>query len=143
VMITAHGAAPSVVRNCARGAGREVEAYTVPVTHAHHMLDRLVALGYFPGCARATRATWRSEGWSGTLKEVRGAPGRGRDPKLAGRARIGCGEQTTQPVELVLDPGPRGPGSLSRRPKCGSGTRSASRPRSDSSRRGAWRRPAR
>src|SRR5437764_899844 len=47
VMITAHGAAPSVIRGL-REQGRHVVEATCPlVTHAHRMLDRLVAQGYF------------------------------------------------------------------------------------------------
>jgi 4-hydroxy-3-methylbut-2-enyl diphosphate reductase len=47
VMITAHGAAPSVHAKL-RAAGLEVLDATCPlVTHAHRMLDRLVGVGFF------------------------------------------------------------------------------------------------
>src|SRR5213594_3620889 len=48
VMITAHGAADSVVARL-RGTGLQVEEATCPlVGHAHRSLRRLVGQGYFP-----------------------------------------------------------------------------------------------
>jgi len=101
VMITAHGAASSVVRSLAEGGKQVVEATCPLVAHAHRMLDRLLAAGYFPVViGRAEHVEVRglvkdldSYAVIQTPREI---------AQLAGRARIGVVSQTTQPLEWVL-----------------------------------------
>jgi 4-hydroxy-3-methylbut-2-enyl diphosphate reductase len=102
VMITAHGAAPSVVRDL-RERGKEVIEATCPlVAHAHRMLDRLVARGYFPVViGKADHVEVR--GLVKDLAECAVIQAAAEIPRLAGHARLGVVSQTTQPIDFVLD----------------------------------------
>lgn len=100
VMITAHGAAPSV-HAALRSRGLEVLDATCPlVTHAHRMLDRLVAEGYFPvvigkpGHVEVTGLTLDLDECAIVETET------DLDP-LEGRPRLGIVSQTTQTSETV------------------------------------------
>lgn len=102
VMITAHGAAPSVIERLS-GAGLEVHEATCPlVAHAHRMLDRLVAQGYFP-VVIGDPAHVEVKGLVGDLEEyvvVSGAKDLDGIPRTT---RLGVVSQTTQPLERVLE----------------------------------------
>lgn len=102
VMITAHGAAPSVIERLA-GSGLEVHEATCPlVAHAHRMLDRLVAQGYFPVVigdpghveVRGLVGDLLDYAVVSAVEDLDGLP-RGR--------HLGVISQTTQPLERVLD----------------------------------------
>jgi 4-hydroxy-3-methylbut-2-en-1-yl diphosphate reductase len=101
VMITAHGAAPSVVRRLEE-RGLAVAQATCPlVAHAHRMLDRLIAAGYFPVIVgRADHVEVRGLTTDLSEFEVIEAPSDIR--RLAGRPRLGVVSQTTQPLDYVL-----------------------------------------
>lgn len=102
VMITAHGAARSVVEQL-RDEGLEVHEATCPlVTHAHRMLDRLVEGGYFP-VVIGNRDHVEVRGLVGDLAEYAVVQGPGDFQALAGRGRLGVVSQTTQPLRFVLD----------------------------------------
>lgn len=102
VMITAHGAAPSVIANL-KERGLEVMEATCPlVAHAHRMLDRLVARGYFPVViGRADHVEVR--GLTRDLTEFAVV----RSPEdlepLVGHPKLGVVSQTTEPIEFVLN----------------------------------------
>jgi 4-hydroxy-3-methylbut-2-en-1-yl diphosphate reductase len=101
VMITAHGAAPSVVRRLEE-RGLAVSQATCPlVAHAHRMLDRLIVAGYFPVIVgRADHVEVRGLTTDLAEFEVIEAPSDIR--RLAGRPRLGVVSQTTQPLDYVL-----------------------------------------
>jgi 4-hydroxy-3-methylbut-2-en-1-yl diphosphate reductase len=102
VMITAHGAAASVVAGL-RGRGLKVQEATCPlVTHAHRSLSRLVARGYFP-VVIGNPDHVEVRGLVGDLAEYAVIPGPEAISSLAGRSRMGVVSQTTQPLEGVLD----------------------------------------
>jgi len=102
VMITAHGAAASVVADLL-GRGLKVEEATCPlVAHAHRSLSRLVARGYFPVVVGNPDHV-EVRGLVGDLAEYAVIHGPEAISSLAGRSRIGVVSQTTQPLEGVLD----------------------------------------
>lgn len=102
VMITAHGAAPSVVAGL-RARGLEVAEATCPlVTHAHRMLDRLVGQGYFP-VVIGRRDHVEVRGLVQDLAEYEVILDPEEIGRLAGRPRLGVVSQTTQPLDRVLD----------------------------------------
>jgi 4-hydroxy-3-methylbut-2-en-1-yl diphosphate reductase len=102
VMITAHGAAGSVVADL-RARGLRVTEATCPlVAHAHRSLDRLVARGYFPVVIGSPDHV-EVRGLVGDLVEYAVIAGPDAIPSLAGRSRLGVVSQTTQPLEAVLD----------------------------------------
>jgi 4-hydroxy-3-methylbut-2-enyl diphosphate reductase len=102
VMITAHGTAPSVKEElCARGL-QVVEATCPLVAHAHRMLDRLIAQGYFPVViGRPDHVEVR--GLVRDLAACEVIQGPEEISRLAGHPRLGVVSQTTQPLELVLE----------------------------------------
>ncbi|HTE18931.1 MAG TPA: 4-hydroxy-3-methylbut-2-enyl diphosphate reductase [Armatimonadota bacterium] len=102
VMITAHGAAHSVVARL-RERGLQVEEATCPlVGHAHRSLHRLVMEGYFPVViGRPDHVEVR--GLVGDLEEYAVIQGADELSLLAGRPRLGVVSQTTQPLDFVLD----------------------------------------
>jgi 4-hydroxy-3-methylbut-2-en-1-yl diphosphate reductase len=101
VMITAHGAAPSVLASL-RAQGKEVIEATCPlVTHAHRMLDRLVAQGYFPVVIGNPEHV-EVRGLVRDLPQYEVIQRREEIPRLAGHSRIGVVSQTTQPIQFVL-----------------------------------------
>jgi 4-hydroxy-3-methylbut-2-en-1-yl diphosphate reductase len=102
VMITAHGASRSAVAELEARPLQVIEATCPLVTHAHRMLGRLVASGYFP-VVIGNAAHVEVRGLVGDLAdhEVLSRP---EDiPRLQGRSRIGVVSQTTQTVEYVLE----------------------------------------
>jgi len=101
VMITAHGAADSVVSGLQQ-RGLQVHQATCPlVTHAHRSLARLVAEGYFPVViGKAEHVEVR--GLVGDLDEYAVIQTPEEIPLLAGRPRLGVVSQTTQPIDHVL-----------------------------------------
>jgi 4-hydroxy-3-methylbut-2-enyl diphosphate reductase len=102
VMITAHGAADSVVEGL-RARGLEVEEATCPlVAHAHRSLHRLVAQGYFPVVIGNPNHV-EVRGLVGDLDEYEVISCPEEVPRLAGRPRLGIVSQTTQPLAFVLD----------------------------------------
>ena len=101
VMITAHGAAHSVVARL-RARGLQVEEATCPlVGHAHRSLLRLVAEGYFPVVVGKPDHV-EVRGLVGDLDEYAVIQGPGDLARLAGRPRLGIVSQTTQPLDFVL-----------------------------------------
>lgn len=102
VMITAHGTAPSVITGLKERGLEVVEATCPLVAHAHRMLDRLVARGYFPVViGRADHVEVR--GLTRDLAEfavVRSSEDLG---VLAGHPKLGVVSQTTEPLEFVLN----------------------------------------
>jgi len=83
--------------------GLHVAEATCPlVSHAHRMLDRLVALGYFPVVIGRTDHV-EVRGLVKDLAEYQVIAGPDDIPSLAGKRRLGFVSQTTQPLELVLD----------------------------------------
>src|SRR5438128_1096236 len=101
VMITAHGAADSVVARL-RDTGLQVEEATCPlVAHAHRSLRRLVAKGYFP-VVIGNAAHVEVRGLVGDLTEYAVIQGPEDLPRLAGRPQLGVVSQTTQPLDFVL-----------------------------------------
>jgi 4-hydroxy-3-methylbut-2-en-1-yl diphosphate reductase len=101
VMITAHGAADSVLARL-RAEGREVHVATCPlVRHAHRSLDRLVARGYFPVVIGSPEHV-EVRGLVDDLEECEILQGPEEIARLAGRERIGVVAQTTQPIDFVL-----------------------------------------
>jgi 4-hydroxy-3-methylbut-2-enyl diphosphate reductase len=100
VMITAHGASNAAIADL-RARGLEVEEATCPlVRHAHRMLERLVARGYFP-VVIGKRDHVEVLGLVGDLDEYEVIENAGEIGRLAGRARLGIVSQTTQPLEHV------------------------------------------
>lgn len=101
VMITAHGAARSVVDRLS-GSGLTVHEATCPlVAHAHRMLDRLVAQGYFPVVIGSPEHV-EVRGLVGDLDEYAVIPAPEEIPRLAGKPKLGIVSQTTQPLDFVL-----------------------------------------
>jgi 4-hydroxy-3-methylbut-2-enyl diphosphate reductase len=101
VMITAHGAADSVIDGL-RARGLEVEEATCPlVAHAHRSLQRLVADGYFPVVIGNPNHV-EVRGLVGDLAEYAVVSSPEEVPQLAGRPRLGVVSQTTQPLDYVL-----------------------------------------
>ncbi len=101
VMITAHGAAHSVVARL-RESGLQVEEATCPlVGHAHRSLHRLVAEGYFPVVIGKPDHV-EVRGLVGDLDEYAVIQGPDDLPRLSGRPRLGIVSQTTQPLDIVL-----------------------------------------
>jgi 4-hydroxy-3-methylbut-2-en-1-yl diphosphate reductase len=101
VMITAHGAATTVIERL-RARGLHVEEATCPlVTHAHRRLQRLVAQGYFPVVIGNPQHV-EVRGLVGDLDEYAVISSEADVPRLAGRSRLGVVSQTTQPLEFVL-----------------------------------------
>jgi len=101
VMVTAHGAARSVVHDL-RERGLEVSEATCPlVTHAHRMLDRLIAQGYFPVIIGRPEHV-EVQGLVRDLAEFAVVQGDDDLDQLAGKPRLGVVSQTTQPVDGVL-----------------------------------------
>jgi 4-hydroxy-3-methylbut-2-en-1-yl diphosphate reductase len=101
VMITAHGAATTVIERL-RARGLHVEEATCPlVTHAHRRLQRLVAQGYFPVVIGNPQHV-EVRGLVGDLDEYAVIASEAEVPRLAGRPRLGVVSQTTQPLEFVL-----------------------------------------
>ncbi|MFN3648134.1 MAG: 4-hydroxy-3-methylbut-2-enyl diphosphate reductase [Armatimonadota bacterium] len=101
-MVTAHGASRAAVARL-RSQGLEVLEATCPlVSHAHRMLDRLVADGYFPVVIGKPEHV-EVRGLIGDLDEYVVLSGPEELPLLAGRSRIGVVSQTTQPLEYVLE----------------------------------------
>jgi 4-hydroxy-3-methylbut-2-en-1-yl diphosphate reductase len=101
VMITAHGAATTVLERL-RARGLHVEEATCPlVTHAHRRLQRLVAQGYFPVVIGNPQHV-EVRGLVGDLDEYAVISSEADVPRLAGRSRLGVVSQTTQPLEFVL-----------------------------------------
>jgi 4-hydroxy-3-methylbut-2-enyl diphosphate reductase len=101
VMITAHGAAATVIERL-RARGLHVEEATCPlVTHAHRRLQRLVAEGYFPVVVGSPQHV-EVRGLVGDLDEYAVISSEEEVPRLAGRPRLGVVSQTTQPLEFVL-----------------------------------------
>ena len=101
VMVTAHGAAHSAVARL-RARGLQVVEATCPlVRHAHRMLDRLVAQGYFPVIIGKPDHV-EVRGLVGDLAEYAVIQGPEDLDRLAGRSRIGVVSQTTQPLDFVL-----------------------------------------
>jgi 4-hydroxy-3-methylbut-2-en-1-yl diphosphate reductase len=101
VMITAHGAATTVIERL-RARGLHVEEATCPlVTHAHRRLQRLVAQGYFPVVIGNPQHV-EVRGLVGDLDEYAVISREEEVPCLAGRPRLGVVSQTTQPLEFVL-----------------------------------------
>lgn len=100
VMITAHGAAASVVDGLAR-RGLHVHQATCPlVTHAHRMLDRLIDQGYFPVVIGDPQHV-EVKGLVGDLAEYAVLSRPEEISRLAGRPRLGVVSQTTQPLDFV------------------------------------------
>lgn len=101
VMITAHGASQRAIR-ALRERGLEVEEATCPlVTHAHRMLHRLAARGYFPVViGRPDHVEVR--GLVGDLDDYAVIAGPDQVFRLAGKPRLGVVSQTTQPLVYVL-----------------------------------------
>src|SRR5712692_4037521 len=100
VMITAHGAATTVIERL-RARGLHVEEATCPlVTHAHRRLQRLVAQGYFPVVIGNPQHV-EVRGLVGDLDEYAVISSEEELPRLAGRPRLGVVSQTTQPLEFV------------------------------------------
>jgi 4-hydroxy-3-methylbut-2-enyl diphosphate reductase len=101
VMITAHGTAPSVLTQL-RERGLDVVEATCPlVAHAHRMLDRLVARGYFPVIVgRADHVEVR--GLTRDLTEYAVVRSLEELEGLAGHPKLGVVSQTTEPLEFVL-----------------------------------------
>jgi len=102
VMITAHGAAHSVVQDLEARGLTVVEATCPLVTHAHRMLDRLVAQGYFPVVIGRPDHV-EVVGLVRDLAEYAVIGSAAEIGRLAGLPRLGVVSQTTQPVEHVLD----------------------------------------
>jgi 4-hydroxy-3-methylbut-2-enyl diphosphate reductase len=101
VMITAHGAADGVIAGL-RERGLEVTQATCPlVTHAHRMLTRLVAEGYFPVVIGNPHHV-EVRGLVGDLERFEVIQSDAEIERLAGHPRIGIISQTTEPVERVL-----------------------------------------
>ena len=101
VLITAHGAASSVIERL-RGRGLIVEEATCPlVRHAHRMLDRLVAQGYFPVVIGRPDHV-EVQGLIRDLDEYEVIETEEEIERLAGHPRLGVVSQTTQPLEFVL-----------------------------------------
>jgi 4-hydroxy-3-methylbut-2-enyl diphosphate reductase len=101
VMITAHGAATTVIERL-RARGLHVEEATCPlVTHAHRRLQRLAAQGYFPVVIGNPQHV-EVRGLVGDLDEYAVISSEAEVPRLTGRPRLGVVSQTTQPLELVL-----------------------------------------
>lgn len=101
VMITAHGAAHSVIEEL-RAQGKEVLEATCPlVAHAHRMLDRLVRQGYYP-VVIGRRDHVEVRGMVKDLAECAVIAGPEEIPLLAGMPRLGVLSQTTQPLDFVL-----------------------------------------
>jgi 4-hydroxy-3-methylbut-2-enyl diphosphate reductase len=101
VMITAHGAATTVIERL-RARGLHVEEATCPlVTHAHRRLQRLAAQGYFPVVIGNPQHV-EVRGLVGDLDEYAVISSEADVPRLAGRPRLGVVSQTTQPLEFVL-----------------------------------------
>ena len=101
VMITAHGAATTVIERL-RARGLHVEEATCPlVTHAHRRLERLVAQGYFPVVIGNPQHV-EVRGLVGDMDEYAVICSEEEVPRLAGRPRLGVVSQTTQPLEFVL-----------------------------------------
>jgi len=100
VLITAHGASRAAIRGL-ESRGLVVEEATCPlVRHAHRMLDRLVAQGFFPVViGKADHAEVR--GLVGDLDDYLVIESPGQIAKLAGRPRLGVVSQTTQPLDHV------------------------------------------
>jgi 4-hydroxy-3-methylbut-2-en-1-yl diphosphate reductase len=79
-----------------------MEATCPLVRHAHRMLDRLVAAGYYPVViGRPDHVEVR--GLVRDLSECAVVQSPEEIPQLAGRSRIGVVSQTTQPLEFVLE----------------------------------------
>ena len=98
VLITAHGAATTVIERL-RARGLHVEEATCPlVTHAHRRLQRLVAQGYFPVVIGNPQHV-EVRGLVGDLDEYAVISSEEDVPRLAGRPRLGVVSQTTQPLE--------------------------------------------
>jgi 4-hydroxy-3-methylbut-2-enyl diphosphate reductase len=101
VMITAHGAADSVVARL-RASGLEVADATCPlVAHAHRSLRRLLELGCFPVVIGKPDHV-EVRGLVGDLEEYAVIQGPADVASLAGRPRLGIVNQTTQPLDYVL-----------------------------------------
>lgn len=101
VMITAHGAAATVIERL-RARGLDVEEATCPlVAHAHRRLQRLVAQGCFPVVIGNPQHV-EVRGLVGDLDEYAVISSEEEVPRLAGRPRLGVVSQTTQPLEFVL-----------------------------------------
>lgn len=100
VMITAHGASNAAIADL-RARGLQVEEATCPlVRHAHRMLERLVARGYFP-VVIGKRDHVEVLGLVGDLDEYEVIEQAEEISRLAGHARLGVVSQTTQPLEHV------------------------------------------
>ncbi len=102
VMITAHGAADSVIADL-EARGHQVHQATCPlVRHAHRELDRLVADGYFPVIiGRSDHVEVR--GLTRDLAEYVVVLHEGDLEQLIDKPRLGVISQTTQPLERVTD----------------------------------------
>ncbi len=102
VMITAHGASRRAVAEL-RDRGHIVHQATCPlVTHAHRMLDRLVAQGFFPVIIGKPDHV-EVQGLIGDLDECAVIESEADLHLLAGKARLGIVSQTTQPPDLVCE----------------------------------------
>ena len=101
VMITAHGAADGGIAGL-RERGLDVTQATCPlVAHAHRMLTRLVAEGYFPVVIGNPHHV-EVRGLVGDLERFEVIQTSADLERLAGHSRIGIISQTTEPVERVL-----------------------------------------
>jgi 4-hydroxy-3-methylbut-2-enyl diphosphate reductase len=100
VLITAHGASRRAIREL-ESRGLLVEEATCPlVRHAHRMLERLVAQGFFPVViGKPDHAEVR--GLVGDLDEYAVIEHPQQIAALAGRPRLGVVSQTTQPLQYV------------------------------------------
>lgn len=104
VMITAHGASHAAKERL-RSSGLELLDATCPlVAHAHRMLQRLAASGYFPiVIGRADHVEVR--GLVGDLAEhavIASEADVDAFPETLASSRLGVVSQTTQPLERVL-----------------------------------------
>lgn len=100
VMITAHGAAPSVHAGLRERALEVLDATCPLVTRAHRMLDRLVAQGYFP-VVIGKRGHVEVTGLTLDLAECAIVETDADLSQLEGHDCLGVVSQTTQTPELV------------------------------------------
>jgi 4-hydroxy-3-methylbut-2-enyl diphosphate reductase len=102
VLVTAHGASEAALARL-RARGLTVLEATCPlVRHAHRMVRRLVARGYFPAIIGQPDHV-EVRGLTEDLDECAVLRGPEDLGLLAGRARIGVASQTTQPLAFVLE----------------------------------------